>query len=863
MQSVLTQNSCSLMVPLYCILYVSLSETAETVTLSCTDRTNTTKKLKLSVNEKNTLIESCRYAITIELLDGLIFDADGLSNGNFNWLLSKELHMCVEAKHTDFSSISVRTKLIKGKCTGPLLRIINNDNLQFLLIEPKLLQSFEGNSEKSVTVRGNEKLEESNLELLRQFNGVVDLQENGECAMPKLLSDFTSIGSKCTSIYGDLRVDPTTPFIKISDTMKGRYKYEGCVMIEDSILEDVEFLEAFASFKPTPFCRQSIHNNRKLCVKNMRYIANVFVDIEVYRNRDECDGECIGGVVTDKFLRNNDGCRHVYGNLSIVGWRKKPNEVRVLRKIQTIEGTLIIENNDDLHNFTEFSNLRTIGKQTGSDVMISIKNNPDLLDLPLPSLSYASIWKPNPRIKLANNPRLRRNGKVTDLATERPVPGFQFQKDKQAPKKELRIVDAASDFLMRYKWYLIVGVVVTIVIILLVLLAVTSSRLRKKSKDLLPHPAYNLSRQSKEVLAVMCKDIVANTPMVWCILDRPLLWNSATKNDDSSVSSQLGTLKQHMISVAPNALVQAKKEVDYNRPLQQRVQMFFDYDYVLMIGNNNDITRIVPRLPNHIGSLSLYIDGRNDISVAFKLLAMVYLTPNIIHYKYEARNVRKKTQKIVNILFYQWVKKRLPTEFSELMQLLKFCSQRKVLCVSDRRKEVFSLMHLMFMQVMCVREPPNVAQTFQQHLRICNGAPLDQFEMLLVMRFILNWAQESSCIPSQLKERHTMWCHVYTQMSEFSDKHYNTMSIHPQHLSGDLAWLEEDVNAAYSSLTAICSFSEHPRTAMRDRYRMRTEEEKKREANLQAQTDPIYSEPRKENDYLQFSSSARNKKRYI
>ncbi|CAJ0607511.1 unnamed protein product [Cylicocyclus nassatus] len=839
--------------------YISSSRALK---LRCTFETSETEEVTInSIDEKKNLTKLCRFATKIELLDALVFTADGLNQSDFNFLLGKELNMCVEAKNTNLNGIKIETKTIKGNCTGPVLRIINNNQLEFLKIEEELLNSFKGYSEKLVAVRGNTKLIEQDLKELRKFGSVIDLQERGECSMPEPLSDFASIAN-CTSIYGDLRVETTTP-ITISDAMKGRYRYEGCVKIENSTLENVDFLEAFSFFKPTPFCRQSIRFNRKLCIKNLKYIANVFVDIEVDHNKDGCNEECVGGIVTEKYLKNNEGCKHVYGNLSIIAWKKKPENVGVLSNIRSIEGILIIEDNINLQNFTEFSNLQEIGNRTDNSVIMIIRNNSDLSDLPLPSLDYASIWKPDPRIELVNNPKLTRKSThymTQHPATKIPQTGLQLDtREEKAPKK-LRIFDAVIDFLALHKAYFIVSVVAAVMIILLILLAITSSKLKSKSRSLLPLPPYNLPKRSKEVLAAMCKDVVVNIPMVWCILDRPLLWHNVMKNEDSSSTSQGETPKQNMIALAPNALVQTAKESDYNKPLLQRVQMFLDYDYIVMIGSSDDITKIVPRLPKQIGNQSLYMDGRNGFSVAYKLMAMEYLSPNIIHYKYEARNVRKKSQKMLHVLFYLWEKKRLPIEFFELMQLLKFCSQRKVMCVSDRRKEVFSLLYLIFKQVMLSKEPPNITKTFQQHLRSCNGAPLDRFEMLFVMRFILHWAQETSSIPLQLKEKHSMWCHLYTQMSEISDRHYNYMSIHPQHLAGDIAWLEEDLKAAYASLTGICSFSEHPRTAMLDKYRMMTEEEKKREANLQAQTDPIYSEPRKEKDQFNFSPAITKKK---
>ncbi|KAL6734027.1 hypothetical protein Aduo_004613 [Ancylostoma duodenale] len=487
----------------------------------------------------------------------------------------------------------------------------------------------------------------------------------------------------------------------------------------------------------------------------------------------------------------------------------------------------------------------------------------------MPRLQGITISKDDRRVEMINNPMMevRKTTTVTTKSTtettrtkEVTEEEISVEPETEGPSAvEVRVdqlnkrADAEKggvlEFLKNHKWFVVIGAVIFCLIFLCFILVILILLLKRKTKSLLPPPPYRLSKQSREVLASMCKDIVHNNPMVWCAQDRFLLWQSGRSAGGSEETSNCDSIKPFMIPLAANGYVPAKKEVEYNKPLQKRIQQFLDYDYVVMIGSNSDITRVVPRLPTSIGSLALYIDGRSDISIAYKLLGMVYLSTNIVLHKYEARNVHEKSHKIVNVLFYQWSTKRLPTEFSELLQLLALCSKKKVVCVSDRRKEIFSLLYLMFMQVSAMREVKNVAETFQQHLQVCNGAPIDRHEMLYVMRFLLDWAQQASCVPSRLEKKHANWCHVYTQLSSFSQAHPSVMNIQPQHLPGDTTSLEEEVNTAYASANRL--LPERPRSIMRDSYRRRTEDEKKRSANLQAQTDVIPSDAQDEDLWVE------------
>ncbi|KAK6732730.1 hypothetical protein RB195_016848 [Necator americanus] len=822
--------------PVICfIMYTTLSE-ATTVQCSFEDAE---KNLNVTFDDyvaKSELRFKCRGTIKVTLFEEKVFNSNGVDNAFFNWLLSvDELHMCILIHQTKYTTLRVANKVIRGDCTGPSLRIINNEELKYVIFSADLLKNFAGYPEKSIVLRGNKILEQKHLDKLKAHENVVDLQEYGECAVPKPFSTFATLDVNCKSLYGPLVPDSSITQILLSNSLGRKFNYEGCLQIQNTSLTDVGFLEAIKKFKPIAFCRQYIRTNNDLCVKNMDFIHEIFGDVEVHSNKKECDEDCIGGFVTRRYLNQNPNCKHVHGDLKIIGWIEKPLNVEKLRNIQSIGGRLIIENNTDLFGFNYFSNLRSVNEK-GDGVAIIIKNNKDLTSLRLPLLKNIKTLENNPRVVLINNPKWIKKKTTKKVTTNK---NRLTSTRRGATSAINKVVDQNGTYvvggdLLRFvenkKLYVIVGVAIAVLILLALLLLLLLLVIKIKSKPLLPPPPYKLSKQSKEVLASICKDIVSNNPMVWCVHDQPLLWLAPL--DDAKIS-QINILKQQLLPLAANASLPLKKECDYDKPLQRRVQQLLEYDYVVMIGSTSDIGKVIPRLPSVIGQLSLYIDGRSDMSVAYKLLGMTYMSANIIFYKYEARNVRKRSQKNVNVLFYQWERKRLPTEFSELLQLLRLCYNKKVLCVSDRRKEVFSMLYMMYLQVSYLKTLSPIAEYFQLHLQACNGAPLDRHEMLYVMRFMLDWGQQASCIPSHLTKKQTTWCHVYTQMSSFSQAHPSIMNICPQHLPGDHGFLEEELNAV--SAPVVRYVPERTRTVAHDPYRMPTEEEKQRVALVTAE----------------------------
>ncbi|KAK6015610.1 hypothetical protein OSTOST_18962 [Ostertagia ostertagi] len=77
-----------------------------------------------------------------------------------------------------------------------------------------------------------------------------------------------------------------------------------------------------------------------------------------------------------------------------------------------------------------------------------------------------------------------------------------------------------------------------ILLLALLLLLLLFIRNKKRSTSTLPRPPFRLPKKSQTILQDMSKEIVANNPMVWCVLNRPLIWRYSEKDSASSIQTQ-------------------------------------------------------------------------------------------------------------------------------------------------------------------------------------------------------------------------------------------------------------------------------------------------------------------------------------
>ncbi|RCN48466.1 hypothetical protein ANCCAN_05461 [Ancylostoma caninum] len=264
------------------------------------------------------------------------------------------------------------------------------------------------------------------------------------------------------------------------------------------------------------------------------------------------------------------------------------------------------------------------------------------------------------------------------------------------------------------------------------------------------------------------------------------------------------------------------------KAFEKRIQSILSQPLILMVGNDGDISKVVSSMPNENGVSDEY--ENSDSSMKVTLTRSKFVGDQTVNYIYKATTQRKgekPVKKKVHVLLYVWESLRLPIEFQDILQLFRFFANKKIVCVSNRRKEVFSMLHLIYTYVYVLCQSIGVVEAFQLHTETCNGAPLDSNEMLMVMAFILEWAHQSFSVPQDLLQKHADWCHTYARMSAFSKEHPNIVSIRPDHLvTSRRATLQQEIEAAGPRPGAV--FSERPEEAAVDKVRRRTKAELKR-----------------------------------
>ncbi|RCN30343.1 hypothetical protein ANCCAN_23884 [Ancylostoma caninum] len=238
--------------------------------------------------------------------------------------------MCIAIEYTNYTGLTINNENITGSCKGPILRIVNNPKLEFLSLSRKLVKNWKSEP-NAIRVRGNRKLSESDLKRLKKTNNKSgynwDLQEIGECAIPKPFLSFKQLEPTCVSFYGPLTVGPEAKAVPHKPSDVHEFNFTGCIQVENTKLKDVTFLLAFSKFKLVPFCPQYIRNNKNLCPKNLKYLNVIFTNIKIENNLGDPCSECIGGQVSEQYLSESAGCSFVYGDLIIANWKGWHNAI--------------------------------------------------------------------------------------------------------------------------------------------------------------------------------------------------------------------------------------------------------------------------------------------------------------------------------------------------------------------------------------------------------------------------------------------------------------------------------------------------------------------------------------------------------
>ncbi|EYC00786.1 hypothetical protein Y032_0113g404 [Ancylostoma ceylanicum] len=641
-----------------------------------------------------------------------------------------------------------------------------------------------------------------------------------ECAMPPHLDSNVDFGD-CTHLYGPLLVRSDVSHVKLSGKTS-EYIYTGCIRINNTKLVDLSFLEKFRDFTAMPNCQQYIAGNEELCVEDPSELREWFPGINIYDNMEPCgDHQCYGGAVTESYLEETAECTTRVGDLIITQWHGKPPNINILYKTKEIHGRLIIYHNQGLGDFDYFKNVEKIGKPSirGREPVMTVVDNEGLTSLKMSKLEELMQQQTGVRVKIAHNEQLQMaTSDVDRLVT---AAGGSGHADIQPSAYSKR----ASSRWTTYIIYVIVAAAVLFSCFLLFFYVRIKPRL---DFDMLPSPPLRLSKKSQTILAEMCREILKNNPMVWRIQDRQLIWRYAKDDPQRAAVAGLADkhskfLKNHRAELIPNAYIPRKSE----KALERRFQSVVSQPLILMIGKDDTISNVVPSLPNDNGDSDEH--ANNDSTMKLTLARSKYVGDQTVNFIYKIitqRKGEKPIKKKIHILLYVWGSLRLPIEFQDILQVLRFFANKKTICVSNRRKEVFSMIHLIYTYVYVLCESIGVVEAFQLHTETCNGAPLDSNEMLMVMAFILEWAHQSFSVPPDLVQKHADWCHTYARMSAFSKEHPNIVNIRPDHLvTSRRITLQEEIKAAGPRPGAI--FSERPEEAVVDKMRRRTKDELK------------------------------------
>ncbi|KAK5964628.1 hypothetical protein GCK32_016572 [Trichostrongylus colubriformis] len=197
--------------------------------------------------------------------------------------------MCVELYDTKFREVRFPNVIRWRSCKkGPALRIVGNDFLESIVFN-KSIKFIRGPrtplSSDTIVIRGNRKLSRYEIDRISSIFSTYRFfrPRVGECALPGHVEDLTQLN--CNAYYGDIafsqEVAGGVP------TLGGHV--DGCLVIEDTLLSDIEFIKEF-HFKPSHTCENKIVGNPNLCISESleRHLHNT-MNITIANNLpNEC-----------------------------------------------------------------------------------------------------------------------------------------------------------------------------------------------------------------------------------------------------------------------------------------------------------------------------------------------------------------------------------------------------------------------------------------------------------------------------------------------------------------------------------------------------------------------------------------------
>ncbi|VDP05852.1 unnamed protein product [Heligmosomoides polygyrus] len=332
--------------------------------------------------------------------------------------------------------------------------------------------------------------------------------------------------------------------------------------------------------------------------------------------------------------------------------------------------------------------------------------------LSIPNLQRIRLSKSNPRLLLVNNPHLQMPDfdpdETEETTTEMPpepslppsqknytlpggitrhTPRHRVRPTKHAPRsKKGKEPDEGFWKRLLHYWYIIAIAILLLIILLIVLLVVVIFLVKMKRKGLsMVISPYKLDSSSSTTLKSLVRDVLSLDPFVWCARERELLWNADPQPPAVSTERmQAGDLVDYF----QNAKIVPKRETDYDKPLLHRSQQIFPFDSAIIVSD--------------VGP----INGKLNTSITYKLMRIKHHYDNLTVYSYEARNVRLHIKRSLRAIFYV----RAPTErmwkdCDVPLQIFACCHKKNTILVSNRYKELFSMLHLIFITTVQLKKP--------------------------------------------------------------------------------------------------------------------------------------------------------------
>ncbi|KAK5983136.1 Receptor L domain protein, partial [Trichostrongylus colubriformis] len=489
-----------------------------------------------------------------------------------------------------------------------------------------------------------------------------------------------------------------------------------------------------------------IVDNANLCIRDTQHLKTKFEGLVILQN-ETCEVVCQGGIVDHRYLATVDGCKTINGNLVFQNLHYSNDyQLDNLYSIKRIDGSLRIHNTYGLGHFNALENLKEVAVPPGeSGPAIEIIENTGLTSLEFPHLSKIKS-SDNVKIIIVKNPYLTMKKALVEKM-------YKMAHGKQHTKIEFTdsstLADKFSDHALE--------AVILILILLIVLMALCIACLiiypyyqdrRSRNKHGFPKPPWNIGKKSKEILAGWVKDIVAKNPLIWRCSDRDVIWSykdtdGAHKDIEVLIANNDQFLTDHMLLLAENA-----KIGESDRFLQcERVKGMLEKEVIIFIGASEHPSGVLPHLPKAVNGEYTY--KYLCSSYSFTLKKIKTMAPNTKEYTYDVSCVpkgKKPFRKTTKIIYNRWKNTEMPQEYDEILQLAMTYEPSKTLCASDRRKEVFSLIHLFHTFCLLLQEPINLVDALQLHTEKCNASMLDRSELLYVMAVIMEWAYQSRSV---------------------------------------------------------------------------------------------------------------------